>query len=36
MNRENTNNQIQLDNTNSDNLLIKQFNDLDINYIWYI
>ena len=30
MNSENTNNQIQSDNTNSDNLLIKQFNDLDI------
>jgi prophage antirepressor-like protein len=30
MNSENTNNQIQLDNTNSDNLLIKQFNDLNI------
>ena len=30
MNRENTNNQIQLDNTNSDNLLIKLFNDLNI------
>lgn len=30
MNRENTNNQIQSDNTNSDNLLIKQFKDLDI------
>mgnify|MGYP000029070680 FL=1 len=30
MNSENTNNQIQSGNTNSDNLLIKQFNDLDI------
>jgi len=30
MNIENTNNQIQLDNTNSNNLLIKQFNDLNI------
>ena len=30
MNSENTNNQIQSGNTNSDNLLIKQFNELDI------
>jgi prophage antirepressor-like protein len=30
MNSENTNNQIQSDNTNSDNLLIKQFNNLNI------
>ncbi len=30
MNSENTNNQIQSDNTNSDNLLIKQFNGLNI------
>ena len=30
MNSENTNNQIQLDNTNSNNLLIKQFNGLNI------
>jgi len=30
MNSENTNNQIQSGNTNSHNLLIKQFNDLDI------
>jgi len=30
MNSENTNTQIQLDNTNSDNLLVKQFNGLNI------
>ena len=30
MNSKNTNNQIQSGNTNSDNLLIKQFNDLNI------
>jgi len=30
MNSENTNNQIQLDNTNSDNLLVKQFKGLNI------